>query len=164
MNWAHVHLILNHGPVVGALFAWVLLVAGMLWRSPDVLRAAMIAFVVVGVLAAVVVQTGERAEEQVEDLPGISENRVEEHEEAAEMAAIGLEILGALSLVGLIAFRSPRRLPRWFALVVLVAALAPMAATARTADLEGRIRHPENRPDATSGISDGEDHEDGESP
>lgn len=145
---------LNHGPVVGVIVAFVLLIAGMVWRSQPIVRAALIGLAVVGLLAAVVARTGEAAEEQVEDLPGISETHVEAHEEAAEKAALGLEILGAAALLGLFAFRSRRTPPVWFALLLLLASAAAIAATVRTADLGGRIRHPEIRPDATAGTPD----------
>jgi hypothetical protein len=143
MNWAHIHLIINHGPVVGSLMGLALLGGGLLWRSQDIVRAALVIFAGVGLLAAAVVQTGERAEEEIEDLAGVSETTIEPHEEAAELAAIGLEALGLVALVGLVAFRSPRRVPGWFALVVLLAAVAPAVLVARAANLGGQIRHPE---------------------
>lgn len=141
-DWPHLHLIINHAPVVGSLFAWLLLAASLGWRSTAVMRAALAAFVAVGILAFVAVQTGERAEDEVEAMAGVSEDRIHDHEEAAETAALGLEAVGALSLVGLLAF-SRRRVPPWLAILVLVAALAPIVLVSRTAELGGRIRHPE---------------------
>lgn len=147
IGWPHLHLLMNHAPVVGSIAAWLLLAGGLLWRSTAVTRAALAAFAIVGVLAFAAVQTGERAEDEVEALEGVSEETIEEHEEAAETAALGLEALGVVSLVGLVLFRR-RRVPAWFAIVVLVAALAPIVLVARTAELGARIRHPEIVEDA----------------
>jgi hypothetical protein len=142
IGWPHLHLLMNHAPVVGSVVAWLLLAGGLLWRSTAVMRAALAAFAIAGVLAFAAAQTGARAEDEVEALEGVSEETIEEHEEAAELAALGLEVLGALALAGLVAFRR-RPVPGWLAVVVLVAALAPIVLVARTAELGGRIRHPE---------------------
>ncbi len=143
MNWPHIHLLLNHGPIVGSLAAWCLLAGGLLWRSQALIRAALAAFAIVGLLAFVVVETGERADDVVEEMQGVSEQAIEEHEEAAEAAALALEALGALSLIGLAVYRPPRRMPAWLAIALLVAALAPIALVTRAADKGGHILHEE---------------------
>ena len=141
-GWPHLHLLLNHAPVVGSVVAWLLLAGGLLFKSTAVVRAAFVTFAVGAVLAFGAVQTGERAEDEVEDLAGVSEEWLEEHEEAAETAAIALYAVGGLSALGLALF-SRRRVPAWFAVLLLVSALAPLVLLARTAELGGRIRHPE---------------------
>ena len=141
MTWPHLHLIVNHAPVVGSLFAWLLLAGGLAWRSQAVMRAALVTFAAVGLLAFVAVQTGERAEDEVEEMAGVSEDHIHDHEEAAEVAALGLEAVGVISLIGLVLSR--RRVPGWLAILVLAAALVPIVLVARTAELGGRIRHPE---------------------
>jgi uncharacterized membrane protein len=147
IGWPHLHLLLNHAPVVGSVAAWLLLAGGLVFKSTAVMRAAFVAFAAAAVLAFAAVQTGERAEDEVENLEGVSEERIEEHEEAAELAAIALYGIGGLSAIGLAAFRR-RRVPTWFAVLILVAGLAPVVLVARTSELGGRIRHPEIIEDA----------------
>ena len=43
MNWAYLHLVLNHVPIVGFPFALVLFAAGAALRKPDVERAGLVA-------------------------------------------------------------------------------------------------------------------------
>ena len=43
MNQAHWHLIINHVPVLGSLFAAVLLGAGMLGKNTTLVRAGLVA-------------------------------------------------------------------------------------------------------------------------
>ena len=81
-------------------------------------------------------------EEMVEHLSGFSENLVEQHEEAALIATIGLSLLGIAALVGLF-YRGVRR---WYPKAVLLGALLVSGLMAWTANLGGQIRHTEIRP------------------
>lgn len=68
--------------MLGAVFALLVGAYGLVRRQPDVLRAALGVLVVCGVGSFAATQTGERAEEVVEHLPGISEAFTHDHEEA----------------------------------------------------------------------------------
>ena len=57
--------------------------------------------------------SGKAAEEVVEELPGVEEERIETHEDAGLLAAITSWALGVLALAGLLAVRPPKVLPRW---------------------------------------------------
>ena len=95
--------------------------------------------------AVVVYLTGEPAEELIENLPGFSEAIVEEHEEVALIATIGMVVLGLVALVGLIRFRPPRIAPTWYGRGVLLLALLMGGVMVWTANLGGQIRHSEIR-------------------
>src|SRR5688500_9804157 len=114
MSTVHVHLILNHFPIVRAVLGVLLIGLAWLRRSNALGKAAMGLFVLLGILSIVVFLTGEPAEEAVEALPGISESLMEQHEEAALIATIGMSVAGMLSLVGLSLYRG-RPLARWIA-------------------------------------------------
>ena len=65
MTWSHLHLMLNHVPVLGAVFGFLLLAYGV-WRKNDTLqRAALWSFAVVALVAVPVYLTVEPAEEAV---------------------------------------------------------------------------------------------------
>lgn len=149
MSAAHVHLMLNHVPVVllatGAAFlAWAL-VRG----SDELLRAGAALLVAAAVAGAPVFLTGEPAEELVEHRPGVSEAAIERHEEAAEAAIVVLGAVGVVALGGLFAFRR-RRIPAWFGYAGLTLALLGAGVLARTATLGGQIVHAELRDGAGS--------------
>jgi uncharacterized membrane protein len=144
MNGVHIHLLLNHIPVIGMLIGLVVLALGV-WRKNDSwTRLALGLFVVVAVASLATMLTGEGAEEAVERLPGVTDAVIEPHEEAAKLAAMGAYVLGAISLAGLVWVRR-RPLPRTLTVIVLPVALLVAGLMAYTATLGGQIRHTEIR-------------------
>lgn len=143
MNWAHVHLLLNHIPVLGTLFGLVLLGWGVVRRNESIQRAALGAFVIAALIAIPVFLTGEPAEAAVEHLAGTAESAIETHETAATLALVAVEVLGAIALVGLLLRRS--RFARRATPVALVFAIITTGLMARTANLGGKVRHTELR-------------------
>jgi len=144
MNIIHLHLLLNHVPVIGAVLGLALLGVAYLRRSDELGKFALGAFAVLGAVSVVVFLTGEPAEEIVEKLPGFSEALTERHEEAALVATIVMGVVGFLSLIWLVVFRS-RALARWVVPTALVLALGATATMGYAANLGGQIRHTEIR-------------------
>ena len=104
MNAAHLRLVINHLPIVGA-FLTVPLVALALWRRGDrgLILAAVLTLGLTGVGALAALQTGEPAEEIVEHLPGAAESPIDTHEHRSQVAT-GLAVataLGALAVFGM---------------------------------------------------------------
>jgi hypothetical protein len=146
MNPAHIHLLLNHVPVIGTIITIPLLGWALLRRNAALLRTALAMLVAFSIAGGIVYLTGEPAEEAVEHLAGVSERVLELHEEAALLATVLLGLTGAVALGGLVAFRSRRSgIPQGFAVLVLVLSLLPAGAMAWTANLGGQIRHSEIR-------------------
>ena len=142
MSLVHLHLLLNHVPVVGALVALILFAAA-LWLRDVVSTKFALAFTAgLAVVAIAVYFTGEPAEEAVEHLAGVTKSAIHEHEEAAELTTIVIGVLGGLSLLALLWLRS-RRAPRWMAAAGVVGTLAVSALMGWTANLGGQIRHTE---------------------
>ena len=144
-NWAHVHLWVNHIPVLGTVFGLALLAIVMKGNREDGKKTALGTFVVVALVAILTYLTGEPAEEVVEHLPGISEDIIETHEEFAIVSLVAVEVLGLVSLVGLFLSRKSARIPPRLVTICLVLSLAAVATLAWTAHLGGQIRHPEIR-------------------
>jgi uncharacterized membrane protein len=140
----HLHLMVNHVPVLGVPFALALGAAGMLLRQDVLARAALVTLVLAGGAAWAAEWTGEEAEEIVEELPGVSHDRIHEHEEAGEKAKVGGLIVAGLALV-LLVFGRGRELNRIAVAVVLLLAAMVAGWLAYTANLGGEIRHPEIR-------------------
>src|SRR6476659_3241135 len=92
---AHLHLVLNHIPVLGTmLFAPLVLLWGLLRQSRDVTQIALLLTVLLAVTAIPIYLTGEPAEEQLEHQPWFDKQRVEAHEERAEAALIAVLVTG----------------------------------------------------------------------
>jgi uncharacterized membrane protein len=150
MNIVHLHLLLNHVPVVGAVLAALLLAFALFRNSNELIKSTFVIFTVLGVLAVVVFLTGGPAEQTVEKLPGVSESITERHEDIALVATILMAAFGALTLFALWVYRR-RALPRGIAVAGLVAAIGVSGLMGYTANLGGQIRHTEIR----SGTVDG---------
>jgi beta-lactamase regulating signal transducer with metallopeptidase domain len=147
MSLVHLHLLLNHVPVIGAVFVLLLLALALWRRSSEIGKVAIGLLVAVAIVAGVVFLTGEPAEEAVENVAGISDSLIHEHEEAAGFALVLAGTLGVFGLALLAWYRS-LALPRAMMGVALVATLALNAAMAWTAYLGGQIRHTEIRTSA----------------
>lgn len=158
-NDAHLHLLLNHIPILGSAFALLILGYGLLRKSDDVIRLGLLMFFVIGAAAVAVYFTGEPAEEMVEDLAGVSHDLIEEHEDAAKFATIVTAAAGVLALLSLLLHRGRRSAARAATLLTLVVGLAGAVAMARTGTLGGVIRHTEIRDGAAAagGEDGGED-------
>ncbi|MEK6301713.1 MAG: hypothetical protein AABO41_13465 [Acidobacteriota bacterium] len=150
MNPAHLHIILNHIPVIGIPFCAALLIYGLLRKSDEVKRASLWAFVIIAVLTIPTFLAGQAAEDVVEHLPGVSEQLIENHERAALIGLIATLILGAGSLAALFLSRRFASVARLLTILLLVLSLMSGAWLARIANLGGKIRHTELRGDATS--------------
>jgi len=144
VNWAHVHLLLNHLPLYGAIAGTLILGLSLAMKRQALGRAGLMVIVVTAIVAGGVYLTGEPAEEQVESLPGVSESFIERHEEMALRAMIALAAVGLFALYGLVVLRR-RPSPRTLALAFILS-LLPLGAMAYTAYLGGQIRHSEIRP------------------
>lgn len=144
MSMVHLHLLLNHVPVIGTIIGLCLLTWAVFRRDQSLARAALGLFAILAVVALATFMTGEPAEEAVEGLAGVSEGAIERHEEAALLATIALGVLGATSLGVLVWFRR-RALPRRVLALMLALALVPASVMAWTANLGRQIRHSELR-------------------
>jgi uncharacterized membrane protein len=145
MNWAHVHIAINHAPVVGIIFGFLLLTYGMVRKSEELKKASLGIFVIIALIAIPVYFTGGGAEEVVEHLPGVSESIIEKHEDSAFSTFVMVEILGLLTLGGLFLYRSPQNPSTWFVILSLILSILVCGLMARTANLGGQIRHTEIR-------------------
>lgn len=145
MNWAHLHLLLNHIPVVGALFGVLLLFISLALKSNELKKATLILFAIIALFSIPVFLTGEPAEGMVEHLDGVSESLIERHEESALVSLVTVELLGIVSLAGLFLLRRAPRLPAWLVALLLVLSIAAAASLTWTANLGREIRHSEIR-------------------
>jgi uncharacterized membrane protein len=156
MTGAHIHLIVNHVPISGMIFALPLLIAAHWRKSPALAAAGLWAVVASGLVAAISYFSGEPAEDAVEKLPGISERLIHAHEEAGEKAIVLVGITAAIALLALFLSYRKRALPGWAVPTVTAACLASAAILAWTNNLGGQIHHPEIRDEGAAAASAGE--------
>lgn len=145
MDATHLHLLLNHFPIIGTLLGVGVMVYGYLISSDQVKKTALWTWAAMALLAIPVFLTGEPAEESVEGIAGVSEALIEEHEEAATVAIWLMEALGLLSIVALAMGKAKSVLSKPLVMVSTILGLAVFGAMARTGYLGGQIRHSEIR-------------------
>jgi hypothetical protein len=143
MNWAHVHLMLTHIPVIGVGTILSFLLVGMIRGSREIEWASLQLFVALALVSIVVYLSGSPANHQVRDLPGFSRSVIHRHSTAADFAFWSPEVLGALSLGALYRFRNSAAVPSGVIIALLVFCFVVMLQMGWTANLGGKIRHPE---------------------
>src|SRR5262245_27519894 len=142
MNLAHLHLVMNHVPTLGAVVALGLLLLAFIRRNEHLKHAGLEVLFVIALLTLPVYVSGVAAYYEIRDRPNISVDTIKIHQDAA---LIGFSVMEFAGFVGWVALWQSRRrgtaargvVPA--ATVLLVVALAIMA---RTANLGGDIRHP----------------------
>jgi len=151
INGAHLHLLLNHVPILGSVFALVLLAFGYFMWNDTLSKAALWTLVVVSLIAIPAFLSGEEAEHAVEDRLGISNTQIHEHEEQAEIAFWALMCSGAIALGTLMASMKTQTVNRTLLFLNMVFITGTFALMARTGNSGGAIRHPEIQSAAASG-------------
>lgn len=162
MSGAHLHLLLNHVPILGTAFGLALLLWGLARRSDEVVRAAWLALVASALVALPAYFSGEPAEDAVEHRPEVLHALIEQHEAAAQQSLIAALVLGAACLAALVAARGGRRPARGFVATTLLLSMLAVALLAYAGNLGGQIRHAEIRPAAAAGAPPGagvDDHD-----
>jgi len=146
MTAAHVHLLLNHIPILGSIFGLLVLCYGMLRKSDEIKKTSLGVFVITALLTIPVYLTGDGAAQIVSNLPGVSTAIIQQHDQAATITMVAIEILGAVSLLCLcLSWRSRRELRSWMTLGVLILAMISSGLGAWTGSIGGQIRHTEVR-------------------
>ena len=145
MNDAHLHLVVNHFPIIGTIFALGILVVGLFLKNNSVKNTAYVLFIFSAIFALISVQTGEGAEEIVEDFPGIGKAIIHEHEELAEKLAIVIYLLGGISILGIILNVKNHAKAKFISVVVVLIAIPAIYLATLVGTSGGEIRHTEIR-------------------
>ena len=134
---------ITHLPIFGSILGALVLAYGLWTKSNQTKIAAYILFIISSTGAGIGYLTGEAAEETVENIPGVSKNLIEQHEDFAVVALVSLIILGIASIVALFLTSRKPSSARAVAVVVLFISLVSFGLVARTGYLGGQIRHTE---------------------
>ena len=101
MDGAHLHLVLNHFPILGSLFGLVILAYGLWSKNKAFMNAGLIVLIAIALFTILTFLSGEAAEEIIEHNPGISEQLIEDHEERGKIGFLLMELLGIMSVAAL---------------------------------------------------------------
>jgi uncharacterized membrane protein YjdF len=143
MNPTHIHLLLNHFPIIGTLIGSAILLYSIIKKQNTGKITGAFIIVFMAIIAVPVLLTGEPAEESVKHLSGISKALIHEHEEASEKAFWLMEITGVFSLLAIIFYKIKSAFAPKAFLVAFTFSAITFFAMAWAGNLGGKIRHPE---------------------
>ena len=150
MSWGHVHLLLNHIPVIGTLVGLLLLLVAFARKSDELKKVTLGLFVLIALVTIPVYLTGDPAEDMVENIPGISKAMIGRHEDAALFSLIAVEVTGIIALAGVLFLGRKKGLGNLLAIVTLAFSVVTGGILAWTSNLGGQIRHTEISPGVSS--------------
>lgn len=143
MNPAHLHLIINHVPIFTTVIGVFILLWGMYKSNSSVRNIAFILFIIGAIGSYAAIQTGESAEEVVEEVAGVSHDAIHDHEEAAEVSLWFAVVMGLLSIGALAAKKLNLRFETGLHIVILLTALITSGILMYVAYEGGEIMHQE---------------------
>ena len=160
MNLVHVHLLLNHLPILGTMIALALFVIALAVDNDEMKQAGLALFTMIALFAIPAYMSGNAAQVIIKDNPDVSMDAIQAHQGSALIAFLFIELTGAVSLFGLWRFSRTEKNPwmerpaKFNLFVVLALAVATCGLMAVAGNTGGEIRHPEiaSGPGPTSAI------------
>ena len=143
MDGTHVHLLLNHFPIIGTLIGTLLLIYSFLKKEIKIQQISLAIIFVMAALAIPVFLTGETAEEAVENLPGVMKSVIHEHEEASEVAFWVMMATGLLALISIGMQMLETGFAKTLIIITMILSIVSSGLMARAGYLVGQIRHTE---------------------
>jgi len=154
MNPEHLHLALNHIPIIGLACSLVPIVAGILARNKTAMVAGLVLAAVCGWTTPAVMETGEMAYERYESgsvrryLDPDIKDTLEMHEHRAEKGSVVFYVTAVLATISLGLALWRFEAGRWAAILTALACLASVVAGVWIADSGGKIRRVDFRDNA----------------
>lgn len=145
MNDAHLHMVVNHFPIIGTILGIGILISSIVLKNKSVQNVAYVILIISTIFGAMSMDTGEGAEEIAENLPDVTHQIIHEHEEVAENLILLLYAMGLNSILGLyFNFKNNQR-ARFISFLVLIIGVISIYFAVRTGTTGGEIRHTEIR-------------------
>ena len=113
MNAPHIHLLLNHFPTVGFSIGLGLFVIAILGKKEVLKQASLVIFFMIAALSITTYVSGNDAQAEIKDQPGVSASLIDAHESAALVAFIFMQATGFFSWIALWLHRRVSRVANW---------------------------------------------------
>ena len=145
MNLAHLHLLMNHLPILGTLFGILILLYGYFRKNDEITKLALYIFIFAAIMVIPVYLTGDPSEDAIKNMPGVSEQLIEDHENPALFAFILVDILGAASVFALYIEKKNLKLFKKIILYSFIYSFIVLGFMTWVGTTGGNIRHTEIR-------------------
>ena len=145
MNMIHLHLMINHLPIIGIAIGLIVTVVGLFIKNSTVQKVGLWIGLVAGLSAFAAMATGDEAEHALMDGKwcGVDKHDIHEHEEAAELALWPSVVSGLLAAVALWGLWKGRQIAKYAVIMYILGAAGSLTLMYRTGTTGGAIRHPE---------------------
>jgi uncharacterized membrane protein len=146
-RWPYVHMILNHVPTVGFVFAIAYFVVALVTDNDLMKRATLVLFVICSVVGVPTYVSGTATMWALTQpvIPEISKAVINAHRDMALWTLFGLAFTGAAAWIELWRYRYVGRFSKTSLTVVMLFAVVTLAIMAETGHRGGQINHPEIR-------------------
>lgn len=153
VNLAHLHLLLNHVPTVGAIVALGLLIVAFIRRDEALKLVGLEVLFAIAVLTLPVYMSGVGAFQKIRNQPDVSDTAIRLHQDVALYGFTWMEFAGFIGWVALWQARRHGRSARGLVPVTTGLLIVALVVMARAATIGGDIRHPEIRDAADAAAS-----------
>jgi uncharacterized membrane protein len=160
--WPYVHMILNHAPTVGFVFAMAFYIVALVANNDLMKQGSLILFIICAILGVPTYVSGTATMWALTQppIPEISKAVINAHRDMALWTLFGLGFTGAASWFELWRYRYFGRFSKLWLTLVLLFAVVTLGIMTETGHRGGQINHPEIRvateilpTDPTVGIS-----------
>jgi len=142
-NVVHIHLLLNHFPIIGTIIGLGLFLIALIGRSEDLQRASLVVFLGMALITMPTFMSGSAAQDAIKYLPGVPVALITAHLNASLLAYVFIEITGAFAWFGLWEYRRNGQLGRATLTTVLLLSVVTIVLMSNAGNLGGKIRHEE---------------------
>jgi len=143
MNLPHVHLLLNHFPIIGTIIALGLYLFALIGKSEDLKRSSLVIFAGIALLSIPTYMSGNGAEEALRKVPTVSKNAIAAHNNAALVSLVFMELTGMFAWLALWQSRRFLHTRRWTIETVLALSVITVYFMSVTGNTGGQINHSE---------------------
>ena len=153
MNFAHIHIVLNHVPSLGCIAGLVMLASAIYTKHEELKKFSFLALVLIGMSALPTYISGAEAQRIVRQLPAVSKAMIQLHQNAAMLTIVAMTITGTFAWFGLWEFRRFSRAGSLTTKGTLLAAAVTVGLILYTGSIGGKISHPEIRNESDAAVS-----------
>lgn len=145
MNDVHLHLLVNHFPIIGLFFGFLILLFGILKNNPTLKSTTYIIFIFCTIMGKISMMTGGKAAQMTKTIEEISRDHIRTHAGDASLFMKPLYILGLVSIFGLVSIVKKRESEKFVSYCVILIAAICMFLSKNVGTSGGEIRHIEIR-------------------
>jgi uncharacterized membrane protein len=146
LSMAHIHLLVNHFPILGSIFILILFLIALMFRQGFLQKLSLWFLAGIALSTAVAYASGGGTRRAVRGLPQVSDTMIAAHEQAARYGLVMMFLAGVVALGGILLYSKRPTLPLYLRITVLLILFVSVAILTYVGFLGGQIMHTEIRP------------------